>query len=74
MEREVAASNLDWTIVRATQLTDGPAIGSVRRAHGDFDFGPYTIRRADLASALLDIAESGDDARAAVEVSGAAGR
>jgi putative NADH-flavin reductase len=74
MEREVAASNLDWTIVRATQLTDGPAIGSVRRAHGDFDSGPYTIRRADLASALLDIAESGDDARAAVEVSGAAGR
>ncbi|MGZ6391566.1 MAG: NAD(P)-dependent oxidoreductase [Ktedonobacterales bacterium] len=74
MERAVAASNLDWTIVRATQLTDGAATGHMRRAHGDFDTGPYTIRRADLATALLDIAESGDEIRAAVEVSGATTR
>lgn len=74
MKRAVVASKLDWTIVRATQLTDGPATGRIRRAHGDFDSGPYTIRRADLAFALLDIAESNDDARMAVEVSGAAGR
>jgi putative NADH-flavin reductase len=74
MEREVVASNLDWTIVRATQLTDGPATGHVRRAHGDFDTGPYTIARADVAKALLDIAESGDEIRAAVEVSGATTR
>jgi len=74
MEQAVVSSSLDWTIVRATQLTDGPATGRIRRARGDFDAGPYTIRRADLASALLDSAESTDDVHAAVEVSGAAGR
>lgn len=74
MERAVAASDLDWTIVRATQLTDGPATGQIRRAHGDFDTGPYTIARADVAKVLLDIAESGDEIRAAVEVSGATAR
>lgn len=74
MEREVVASNLDWTIVRATQLTDGTATGQIRRAHGDFDTGPYTIARADVAKVLLDIAESGDEIRAAVEVSGATTR
>jgi putative NADH-flavin reductase len=74
MEQSVLASDLDWTIVRATQLIDGSATGRIRRAHGDFATGPYTIRRADLASILLDIAASGDEARAAVEVSGAAGR
>lgn len=74
MERVVTASNLEWTIVRATQLTDGPATGQVRHAHGDFNTGPYTIARADVATVLLDIAERGDEICAAVEVSGATTR
>ena len=71
MEQAMVSSHLDWTIVRATQLTDGLATGHVRRVHGDFDAGPYTISRADLASVLLDTAESAGEVQAALEVSGA---
>jgi putative NADH-flavin reductase len=58
MERTVAASGLDWTIVRPPRLTDGPATGRVRSEAGREDFvrGPYSISRADLASMLLDLA------------------
>jgi putative NADH-flavin reductase len=58
MERMVASSGLDWTIVRPPRLTTGPATGRVRREAGREDFlrGPYSISRADLAAALLDLA------------------
>ncbi len=71
MEQTMTGSHLDWTIVRATQLTNGPATGHIRRAQGDFASGPYNISRADLASVLLDIAESTAAVQAAIEVSGA---
>jgi putative NADH-flavin reductase len=74
MEQAMVSSHLDWTVVRATQLTDGPATGRVRRVHGDFDAGPYTISRADLASVLLDAAESAGEVQAALEVSGTTDR
>ncbi len=70
MEQAMTGSGLDWTIVRATQLTNGPATGHIRRTQGDFASGPYTISRADLASVLLDIAESTDAVQSAIEVSG----
>jgi len=70
MEQAVTSSNLDWTIVRATQLTNGAATGHIRRAQGDFAAGPYTISRADLAAVLLDVAESTDSVQVAIEVSG----
>lgn len=76
MERVVAASGLDETIVRPTQLTNGPATGRVRRLRDgrDFDGGPYRISRADLAAVLLDVAEGREESGGAIEVSGARGR
>jgi len=59
MERLVASTGLDWTIVRPPLLTNGPATGHVRSAAGmeDFAQGPYSISRADLAATLVDLAE-----------------
>lgn len=74
MEQAMVTSKLDWTIIRATQLTDVSATGRIRRVRGDFDAGPYSISRADVASALLDSAESTDDVQVAIEVSGTTGR
>lgn len=70
MERAIMTSQLDWTIVRATQLTDGPATGQVRCVRGEFDAGPYRISRADVAATLLDVAERTDMIGSAIEVSG----
>jgi putative NADH-flavin reductase len=72
MERIIATSHLDWTIVRATQLIDGPATGQIQIERGERDFsaGSYQIRRADLATVLLDIIEQEDAVQAAVEVTG----
>jgi len=58
MERAIADSGLDWTIVRPPRLTNGPATGLVRSEAGceDFAHGPYSISRADLAAVLLDLA------------------
>lgn len=54
-EQLVRASDLDWTIVRPSAFTDGPATGAYRR-----DFGPdekglaLKISRADIAAFLLE--------------------
>lgn len=74
MEQAMVTSHLDWTIVRATQLIDGPATGLVRCIHGEFDSGPYRIRRADLAAVLLDVAERTNEIGSALEVSGTKSR
>lgn len=50
-EAVVAASDLDWTIVRPAGLTDGQATGSGALYLGDCLHG--RIRRADLADLLL---------------------
>jgi putative NADH-flavin reductase len=54
-EAVIAASDLDWTIMRPPALTDGPATGRYRTA---FDRGlPRGIRvsRADLAACMLSL-------------------
>jgi putative NADH-flavin reductase len=58
MERIVAESGLDWTIVRPPYLSNGPATRRVRIEAGrkDLAHGPYRISRRDLASTLLDLA------------------
>jgi putative NADH-flavin reductase len=58
MERLVAESRLDWTIVRPPYLSNRRATGRVRRQTGraDLAHGPYHITRADLAATLLDLA------------------
>ncbi len=74
MEQAIMTSPLDWTIVRATQLTDEPATGQVRCVRGEFDAGSYRISRADLAAILLDVTERTDVMQSALEVSGAKNR
>ncbi len=53
-----AASELDWTLVRPPRLLDGPATGKfVHDAHRPGKSS--SIRRADLAAFLVDVAEQG---------------
>jgi len=59
MERLVASSGLDWTIVRPPYLSNGRTTGRVRSQAGrkDLAHGPYHISRGDLAATLLNLAE-----------------
>ncbi len=69
MERLVSASGLDWTVVRLNRLLDGPARGDARLSTGLLDrAGPIT--RADVAATLLDLAETGEHSRTAVNLCG----
>lgn len=55
-EQATRDTALDWTIVRAPQLTDNPAKGSYRTAvERNARFG-IRISRDDLATCLLDLA------------------
>jgi NAD(P)H-binding len=54
MERELAASGLDWYAVRPVKLTDGPQTEKVRASDR---FAMKTISRADVAWYLLELAE-----------------
>ncbi|TQS31086.1 NAD(P)-dependent oxidoreductase [Microbispora sp. KK1-11] len=69
LEEAVSTSDLDWTIVRLTRLTDRPAAGSVviRR---ELLATPRSLTRADVATTLLDIAEEGHLSGVAVNVHG----
>lgn len=71
MERIVAASDVDWTIVRLNRLGDGPARGGVRVSRDLLD-RPRGLTRADAAATLLDVVEDADLARVAVNVAGPA--
>jgi putative NADH-flavin reductase len=54
----IRQSDLDWTIVRAPRLTDGPHTGTYR--HGYLDLGvTASISRADVADFMLSIVEDG---------------
>ena len=65
-------SGLDWSIVRATMLTDRPFTGQV---HIDFEpnatGGDWALTRDDYAMALLDVAENPQMIRKALGVCGA---
>lgn len=52
MEDELEVSDTDWTVVRATALTNGPATGHYRTATEGLD-RPARIGRADLAGYLV---------------------
>jgi putative NADH-flavin reductase len=71
-EGMLEVSGLDWSIVRATMLTDKPATGNV---HIDFEAnatgGDWTLPRADYAMTLLDVVENRDMAGKALGVCGA---
>lgn len=69
LERAVSTSDLDWTIVRLTRLTDRPAVGAVviRR---ELLAKPRSLTRADVATTLLDIAQEDHLSGVAVNVHG----
>jgi uncharacterized protein YbjT (DUF2867 family) len=52
-EDEIRESGLDWTIVRPTVLTDGPASGNIRALTDLTDFHGGSIARADVARFLI---------------------
>jgi len=53
MEHAVANSGLEWVIVRASGLTDGPATGDYRVETGHLPPGGSRLSRADLADFLV---------------------
>ena len=54
MEALLAASDLEWTVLRAPRLTDGPRTQRLRTKTGGSLPGAGTISRADLAYAMLE--------------------
>ncbi len=61
MEISVRQSELDWTLVRAAQLVDGPARGEYRAEPGYSLAGGTKITRADVAAFMLDELERRDN-------------
>jgi uncharacterized protein YbjT (DUF2867 family) len=66
----LAASGLDWTVVRPPRLTNGRPRGRVRVSTRPFETGPYTMSRADLARYLLDVVDDPASVGVAVNVTG----
>lgn len=66
----VQASELDWTIARATRLTGRPAGRPPRHSTASFTTGPYSLSRAAYGAALLGLAEDGRYARQIVNITG----
>ncbi|QEU92465.1 NAD(P)-dependent oxidoreductase [Streptomyces kanamyceticus] len=57
MEAELAASATDWTSVRPPRLLDKPLTGTYRTVVGGFPRAGRTIARADVAHAMLAMAD-----------------
>jgi uncharacterized protein YbjT (DUF2867 family) len=69
-EAAVRASDAAWTIARPPMLTDGAARGRVRqRRDGNVRWG-FSIRRTDLAEALLDALGDATTVHAAISYAG----
>jgi putative NADH-flavin reductase len=68
MEDEVALSDLDYTVVRAGRLTEGPYTGTYRTAVNASIRRPGPLSRADLAGYVLGHLGAQDTYRAVVEV------
>ena len=68
-ERVAAGSDLDWTIARLNRLTDQPPAGP---AHTSTDLRDRArgLSRADAATLLVDLAETRDHARQALNIRG----
>jgi putative NADH-flavin reductase len=57
MERTIAGSGLDWTIVRPPQLTDKPFSVRYRVREGHLPVFGFHVSRADVADCLIKTAE-----------------
>ena len=71
MERELAASGLDWHALRPVKLTDGPITRNIQASDR---FSMKTISRADVAWHILTVAEDTMPARHRTPVITAPGR
>ncbi|WNM37465.1 NAD(P)H-binding protein [Micromonospora halotolerans] len=69
MEELLAGTELDWTAVRPTRLTDGPATGRVRTSIGGATPVGRQISRADLAAYVVAALDDPATFRTAVAVS-----
>lgn len=70
MEVTVRQSELDWTLVRPSRLTDGPATGLYRAGPGHVLPDARPIARADVAAYVLDQLETDLNVQHAVALSG----
>ncbi|WP_018681522.1 NAD(P)-dependent oxidoreductase [Actinokineospora enzanensis] len=68
MERVVRATGLEWTVVRAARLTNGPSRGRYRVAYDRKLPGCWSISRADLAQYLLTSIGAENTVRRVAEV------
>ncbi len=57
MEQIISGSGLDWTLVRAPQLTDKPHTGTYRIRDGHLPVFGFKISRADVADLCLRAVE-----------------
>ena len=62
-EAEIAATDLDWTILRPPALTDGPATGQYRTAVDRNLAHGFRVSRADLAACMLSLIADAATAR-----------
>jgi putative NADH-flavin reductase len=60
MERIIAESGLDWTIVRPPQLTDKPGTGKYRVRESHLPRFGFNIARADVADCFIKTVEGRD--------------
>jgi putative NADH-flavin reductase len=66
MERLVRTSDTDWTIVRPPRLLNDAAAHGYRLRVGGRPDGAWSMQRADLATFLIDEAETGAHMRAII--------
>ncbi len=67
----IQASSTQWTIVRATRLTDRDPTGEVQLTPEPLMTGPYSLPRGDFGRELLNLAERRDHLRTILNITGA---
>lgn len=68
MEKEVEASNIDWTIMMPPRLKNEPLTGKYRIAVNSYLSHSQSIARADVAHYMLSIIESPQTFKSKVEI------
>ena len=69
-DRVIEGSGLDWTILRATRLTNRTGRRSARLSTDLFTSGPYSLPRVAFANALLDVAEKQSHSHEILNITG----
>lgn len=66
----IAASDLDWTIARATRLVESTEQRTVRQSPELFTRGPWSLSRVAYAALLLDLTQANAHARQIINTTG----